>query len=186
MTAIVTEFWKFKYNCHPMVMCALGYNFQSKVENLLGDIKGIETYINDIIVLSKDSFSNHMEKLRIIFGLLRAAGLKDNSPKCSFGLKKIYYLGYVITREVIKPDLKKVQGIMDMGRPTTTNELRALIGMGQYYMDMCPRQYHILASQTEASSGPKVRKLCLNDDLESSLHESKCMVSSEALLSYPY
>ena len=52
-------------------------------------------------------------------------------------------------------------------------------------MDMCPSQYHILASQTEAYSGPKVREFCLNDDLESSLHELKCMVSSEALLSYP-
>ena len=50
----------------------------------------------------------------MIFGGLRAAGLKVNDPKYSFGLNEITYLCYVITREDTKPDLKKVQGIMDI------------------------------------------------------------------------
>ena len=53
--------------------------------------------------------------MRTIFGKLRAEGLKANAPKFSFRLKDIPYLGYVITREGIKPDPKKVQGIMDIG-----------------------------------------------------------------------
>ena len=57
-------------------------------------------------------------------------------PKCSFGLKDIPYLGYVITREGIKYDMKKVQGIMDIGRPTTMTEERTFTGMVNYYMDM--------------------------------------------------
>ena len=56
MTMIVTEFGKFRYNCLPMGMCASGDIFQAKVVKLLGDIKVIKKYINDIIVLSKDSF----------------------------------------------------------------------------------------------------------------------------------
>ena len=56
----------------------------------------------------------------MIFGRLRAAGLKVSAPKCSFGLKDIPYPFYVITREGIKPDLEKVQGIIDLGRPDTT------------------------------------------------------------------
>ena len=48
--------------------------------------------------------------------------LKINFPKCSFGLKEITYLGYVITREGIKPDPKKVIGIMDLRRSATTSE----------------------------------------------------------------
>ena len=114
-----------------MGMCASGDIFQAKVDELLGDIEGLNTYINDIIVLGKDSFEKYIEQMIIIFGRLRAAGLKVNAPKCSFGLKDIHYLGYVITREVIKPDPKKVQGVMDLGRPSTTNEAWALIGMVQ-------------------------------------------------------
>ena len=68
----------------------------------------------------KDWFKTHIGKLRIILGRLRAAGFKGNCPKCSFGLKEIPYLDYIITREGIKLDPKKVQGIIDIWQPTTT------------------------------------------------------------------
>ena len=38
MMTIVTEFGNLKYNRLPMGMFTLGYIFQTKVENLLGDI----------------------------------------------------------------------------------------------------------------------------------------------------
>ena len=56
MTTIVTEFGKFRYNRLPMGVCALGGIFQAKVDKLLGDIKGIKIYIDDILVLRKDRF----------------------------------------------------------------------------------------------------------------------------------
>ena len=98
--------------------------------------------------------------MRIIFGRLHAEGLEVNAPKSSFWLKDIPYLGYVITREGIKPDSKKVQGIMDLGQPSATTGARALIEMVQYYRDMWPRRSHILDPLTEAASGPKGRKKC--------------------------
>ena len=60
---IVIKFGKLIYNCLPMLMCALGDIFQAKVEELLGDIKSVTMYINDILVLSKDCFRNHIEQL---------------------------------------------------------------------------------------------------------------------------
>ena len=141
-------------------MCALGYIFQSKGDKLIGDIKGIKRYINDIIVLSKDCFKNHIDQLSISIGRFRASDLKANYPKYSFGLKDIPYLGYVITREGIKPDTKKVQGIIDIGRPTTTTEAQALIGMVQYYREIWPRYSHVVAPLIEANINPKVGKYC--------------------------
>ena len=168
MTTIATELGKFRYNCLPMGMCASGDILHAKVDKLISDIEGVKTYIDDILILCKDSFEKHTEQLRIIFGRMRAAGLKVNAPKCSFGLKDIPYLGYVITREGIKPNQKKVQGITDLVRPSTKTEAQALIGMVQYYRDMCPRRSHVLAPLTEAASGPKCRKIFRNDALESS------------------
>ena len=69
-----------------MVMCASGDIFQVKADERIGDIKGAKTYIDDILVLSKDCFTKHIEKLRLILCRLRAVGLKFNSPRCSFGL----------------------------------------------------------------------------------------------------
>ena len=60
MTTIVTEFGKFRYNRLPVGMCASGDIFQSKLDEILGDIEVIKTYIDDIIFLGKDSFENHI------------------------------------------------------------------------------------------------------------------------------
>ena len=119
---IVTEFGKFRYNNILMVMCALGDIFQDKVDKIIGDIEVVKTYTVSILVLSKESFSERTDHLIVILSRIRDAALKSNARKCSFGLKDITYLGYVITREVIKPIPKKVQGIMDIGRPATNTE----------------------------------------------------------------
>ena len=155
MMKIVTEFAKFRYNRLPMGICASGDIFQYRVYKLLGDIEGVKTHTNNIWVLRKESFYKHNWKMMTIFGRFRAAGLRVNAPKCSFGLNAIPYLGYVISQEGIKLDTKKVKGITDFGRPTTMNEAWTLIGMVQYYRDMCLRWSHILDPQREAASGPK-------------------------------
>ena len=81
MTTILAEFGKFRYNCFPIGICALGHILQAKLDKLLGDIEGVKTYRNDILFLRKEVFSNHKEQPRIIFVILRAAGLKYNDPK---------------------------------------------------------------------------------------------------------
>ena len=70
------------------------------------------------------------------------------------------YLHFLRVREVIKPDTKKVQVIMDISRPSTTTEAIVIIGMVYYYRDMWHRRSHVLDPLTEATSGPKDKKYC--------------------------
>ena len=108
MLKIVTGFGKFDYNSLPMVMCASVDIFQDRLDDLISDIEGAKTYIDDILVLINDNLSKNIEQRMTIFSILRTAGLKVNAPKCSFGLKEIPYMGYVITQEFIKFDPKKL------------------------------------------------------------------------------
>ena len=43
-----------------MGIFTLGNTFQSELDDLLSDIKGVKLYINDILVLSKEIFSKHI------------------------------------------------------------------------------------------------------------------------------
>ena len=81
MTKIVTEFGKFRFNRLPMGMCSSGDIFQAKIDELLNDIEGVKTYIKNILVLSRERFSNHKEQMMIIFGRLRIVDLKSNATK---------------------------------------------------------------------------------------------------------
>ncbi|GFH56598.1 hypothetical protein CTEN210_13074 [Chaetoceros tenuissimus] len=99
ITTIVTELGKFRYTCLPMGMVVSGDVFQSKIYDLIGDIKGVRTYIDDILCIGTGSFDEHLQQLEEIFQRFQAAGLKVNAPKCSFGVQEIPYLGYIISKE---------------------------------------------------------------------------------------
>ena len=61
MKIVVTEFGKFKYNCLPMGMCALVDILPAKVDKLRVDIKDVKKYIDDILVISKETLSNKIK-----------------------------------------------------------------------------------------------------------------------------
>ncbi len=63
---------------------------------------------------------------------LRDAGLKVNAAKSSFCAHEIEYLSYILTREGIKPQPKKVQTILTLNLPNMVKELRHFLGMVQY------------------------------------------------------
>ena len=131
--------------------------FQAKVEKLLVEIDRIKVYIYDIIVLGKGGLYQDIDQLRVIFVEMCTAVIQVNVTKCSFGLNGIPYLVYIVTQKMIKPDLKKVQGIMDIMRRTKTTEVYVLISMVQYYREMCIRKSHVLDPMTEVASEPKGR-----------------------------
>ena len=128
-------------------MCASGYIFQSKVDKIIPDIEIKKK--DEILVLSKESLSKHIDRVSVIFVGLRDPGLKANSPKCSIRLKYILFLGYVITWYGIQPNLRKLHGIVDLVTPNTKTKLQELIGMLKYYKYMYPRRSHVLAPLTE-------------------------------------
>jgi hypothetical protein len=107
LTTIITEFGKFRYYILPMSMCCSGDVFQAKVDQLLGDIKGVKTYIDNILVISEGSFDDHLKHLDTCYTRIQEeARLKVKADKSSFGLSEILYLGYIISCKGIKPDTK--------------------------------------------------------------------------------
>ena len=65
------------------------------------DLKYVREYIDDVLVLTKGSFEDHMDKLEHILLRLQKSDLKVSGNKCSFAQDMVEYLGYVITREGI-------------------------------------------------------------------------------------
>ncbi len=76
---------------------------------------------------------------------LHNGGLKVNAAKSFFCTHEIEYLGYIITREGIKPQPKKVQAILALNPPNNVKELRHFLKMVQYYRDMWAKHSEMLA-----------------------------------------
>ena len=75
---------------------------------------------------------------------LLEAGMQVNPLKSFWFQKEVEYLGYVITREGIKPQAKKVEKMMAMAAPKNKTELRGFVRMINYYRDLWPGRAHML------------------------------------------
>ena len=80
---------------------------------------------------------------------LRLAKLRVNVKKSSFALFEIEYLGYVLSREGIKPQPEKVSAILALKEPQSVKELRRFLGMVQYYRDVWTCRSHMIAPLTD-------------------------------------
>ena len=67
-----------------MGMVMSGDISQAKVNELLGNIKGVKVYMYDKLLLNKGTLEDHVEQPIICFSHIRKAGLKVNAKKCSF------------------------------------------------------------------------------------------------------
>jgi hypothetical protein len=83
--------------------------FQEKMSELMESLEFVRAYIDDLLCISKLSLEDHLDKLEVVLWQLCDAGLKVNAAKSTFCALEIEYLGYVLTRDGIKPQSNKVQ-----------------------------------------------------------------------------
>jgi len=144
--------WKYEYQKLPMGLSNSPDIFQEKMSSLMQDLEFVHVYIDDLLVLSKGSYEEHLAQLEIVFNKLQAAGLKVNAVKSSFAAVELEYLGYWITRDGIQPLQKKVEAIKKLAPPKNKKQLRRFIGIINYYRDMWIRRSHTLAPLTKLTS----------------------------------
>ena len=80
----------------------------------------------------------HLERLVAVLKRLGEYGLKANREKCKFLRSFVEYLGHVISAEGLQQSPKKVKAITAMPKPQDVTQLRAFLGMVQYYAKFLP------------------------------------------------
>ena len=135
-----------------MGLCNSPDIFQEKVNELFEGFEFARAYLDDVLVISKNSFEEHLDHLEQVFTQLSSAGLKVNITKSKFCQDELEYLGYTINQQGIQPTLKKIQAILNLKTPTTCRHLGGFIGMVNYYRDMWPHRAETLAPLSSMTS----------------------------------
>jgi hypothetical protein len=126
LCTFVLPFGKYEYQQLPMGLCNSPDIFPEKMSELMCGLEFVWAYIDDLLALTNGTFSDHLEKLELIFKQLRQAGLKVNADKSFFAKYELEYLGYWITREGIQPVTKKIEAIQNIApplKPTRTEKV---------------------------------------------------------------
>ena len=183
LCTIVLPFGKFEYQRLPMGLCNSPDIFQEKMSELFAGLDFVRAYIDDLLITSNSTWQDHLEKLDLVFFKLREAGLKVNAKKSFFGKHELEYLGYWITRTGISPVAKKVEAIQQIATPKNKKDVRAFIGIVNYYRDMWPQRSHILAPLAKISG--KTAKWEWGPEQQEAFEKMKKEITSDVLLAYP-
>lgn len=84
---IILPFGKYQYMKMPMGLKISADVFQREISKLFEDLPYVLVYIDDILMVTKESYEDHLEKLREVFQRLRKKGVQLN-PKNPFLLRR--------------------------------------------------------------------------------------------------
>ncbi|KAL4017118.1 hypothetical protein IC575_024792 [Cucumis melo] len=89
-------------------------------------------FIDDILIYSKTE-AEHEEHLHQVLETLRSNKLYDKFSKCEFWLKKVTFLGHVVSSEGVSVDPAKIEAVTNWPRPSTVSEICSFLGLAGYY-----------------------------------------------------
>jgi hypothetical protein len=110
--------------------------------------KFVVVFIDDILVYSKNE-AEQEQHIRIILQWLRDHQLYAKFSKCAFWLKKVPFLGHVISTESIAVDPSKVQEVLDWKSPRLVMQIHSFLGLAGYYRWCIPNFSKIAKPMTK-------------------------------------
>lgn len=138
-TAIITPFGLFEFRCMPFGLRNASQTFQRFMHEVLRDVEGCFSYVDDILLYSQDEES-HKQVLKQVLQRLDKYGLAVNINKCEFAQSEIEFLGYTVTSEGISPTKEHIEVISNYKKPENIQELRRFLGMLNFYRESLPQQ----------------------------------------------
>ncbi len=82
-----------------MGMTGLPYIFQEKMSSLMRTLEYVRVYLDDLLIITKDTYKDYLSKLRQVLKKLKNAGLRINADKAFFTRDKVKYFGYILSRK---------------------------------------------------------------------------------------
>ena len=132
LTAFSSHNEHLEFNVLPFGLTNAPLAFMRAMMQVLGDLKNVMIYIDDIIIFNED-LETHLQTLKDVLDRLQKAGLKLKVKKCQFLSRELEYLGHKLNSEGLQMQEGKIKAILDYPAPTTIKALRRFLGMIGYY-----------------------------------------------------
>ena len=155
--------------------------FQAIMDSVLAGLTATADFYDDILVTGTDD-RVHFANVDAIFARLEERGFRVNREKCRFFQDSVCYLGHVIDKDGLHTDSSKVGSMVDTPRPTSKEQVRAFLGLVNYYgrfVDNLSRRLEPLTRLLRKNGS-----FCWQADQEAAFTEIKSTMASAPVLAH--
>ena len=151
-TAFKTKYGLYEWLVMPFGLTGAPSTFMRLMNEILRPFLGkfVVVYLDDILIYSKE-LEEHFRHLRLVFKVLREQRLYGKLEKCHFLSQEISFLGFIINREGVKADPKKIEAIKDWPTPNSITQVRSFHGLASFYRRFIHNFSSIMAPITECT-----------------------------------
>ena len=130
--------------------------FQKCMEQTLRGIAGVIIYQDDIMICA-DSDRQLKKRVDQVCKRLSENSVTVNRAKCVLSADSLKFLGFIFSKDGIKPDPSLTSKIADADIPQNAKELASFLGLATYYGRFIPNFAKICAPLHEAKQGKDFR-----------------------------
>lgn len=112
---------------------ALNFAMGNKFESSL------TPYIDDLLITTKGSFCDHIDKISEIFYVLQDQNFTLRLDKSLFCRESVKFLGFELSLFGIRPDTDKLSIIRNFAEPRNKTQLQSFLGRCNYYRQFVAR-----------------------------------------------
>ncbi len=133
-TAFGSHLGLYEFLCMPFGLTGDPAMFLSLIDKVLDGLIGKRclVYLDDVIIYGK-TFEETLANLKRVMAHLREHNLLAKARKCKFFEISIAFLRHVVSEEGIATDPTKVEKICNLLAPKDKEEIRSILGLGNYY-----------------------------------------------------
>jgi hypothetical protein len=143
-TAFITLDGIFEWLRVAMGLSGSGSHFQHVMtDEVLGPElvrQGVLVYLDDLLTYGK-TFEEYLDTLRQVFEKCRSKRITLHPKKCSFGLRKVEFVGHEVTSAGVNMSKAQRDKVLNFERPTSVKKLQSFLGLLNYFRDHI-KDYH--------------------------------------------
>jgi hypothetical protein len=160
-TAFRTRYGLYEWNVMPFGLTGAPATFQRHINHVLREYLDdfVSAYVDDIIIYSNGSITDHRRKVNEVLSKLQKAGLQCDIKKSEFEQHAVKYLGYIVKAgEGLCVDPEKVGAIKSWKAPRTVKDVRSFLGFANFYRPFIPRFAELATPLTRLTKKDEVFK----------------------------
>ena len=142
-TAMSTPLGNYQWRVMPMGLRNAPSIFQRNMQRVFSDMPQVRIFVDDGII-GGATVEELYVNLRKVLKRLKDTNMVMKKSKLQFFKEELKFLGHVISRDGVSPQLEKVEAVKSWPRPKTKKDLRGYLGLVGYYTAFIYNAAHIM------------------------------------------